>query len=102
MRLRFPRESISKCRVEIIENACMGVWLSATFQRMDAATLSRDQVESCAAPLHSGLSAVSARVEPAESSRSRAQRKPVLEEQRTGGGAKVFLAVNQCDWCWLY
>ena len=40
------------------------------------------------------LGAVSARVEAAESSRSRAQCGPVLEEQRTGGNAKVFLAVN--------
>ena len=86
---------MNRRRVEIIENACMGVWLSATFQCMDAATLSRDQVESCPTPLHSGLSAVSARVEAAESSRSRAQGSPVLEEQRTGGSAKVFLAVDQ-------
>ena len=62
---------------------------------MDAATLSRDRVESCAAPLHSSLSVLSARVEPAESSRSQAQSNLVLEEQRIGAGAKVFLAVGQ-------
>ena len=68
-------------------DACMGVWLSATFQCMDAAALSRDRVESCAAPLHSSPSVVS--------SRSRAQSDLVLEEQRIGAGAKVLLAVGQ-------
>ena len=86
---------MSKCRFGIAKDACMGVWLSATFQCMDAVAMSRDRVESCPAPLRSSLSVLSTRVESAESSRSQAQSNQILEEQRIGAGAKVFLALGQ-------